>query len=549
MIRFTCPTCQALLTRDDAHAGTKVVCPSCGQRLQVPAAPVNKTLLGEAVTPGNLPRRAIGATAAAVQRPQAVAAPALVPVGNCPGCGQALSVPRNLLGQRFQCPTCQTHLQAPEASPAAPPPTHMETTLLGLVKDTELERPAADVPSHANPGWVSAAPPESARPTTYPGLTDEPRDKNVIFLIAAVLSAVAVAAAVVIAVVLSHGDKEPQKLAAAKEGGQDKRQPAPSAGTPVRDRPPPNTGYKLNRPEPREPARATPAPTPDPARNRETQQPIPSKTPEEKSPPIFEPPAPAAPENPAPPPPSEDADRQKIDALVQTVETGNGQSDGRMKAAEALGNLGDKCNQPRITTALCKLLVEWRRDEEKGKVALAALRKINPLLHGAVILIYRDADPKNRAEGLDKLISLGSDGRPALPVLVGFKEELDKLPLPHTLGERALQAMGAVAADDPAMTERLLQWLRRPSEKYKGAIVLVLPHLKSHKNCVGALLPLLQDYTHPQLQVAVATALGQFGDDAKQDAVKKALEKLTTARNRPVREAATNALDTLWGGK
>src|SRR5437660_12808483 len=38
-IKFNCPRCQAPLEAMSIEAGTKKPCPSCGQRLQVPAAP------------------------------------------------------------------------------------------------------------------------------------------------------------------------------------------------------------------------------------------------------------------------------------------------------------------------------------------------------------------------------------------------------------------------------------------------------------------------------------------------------------------------------
>ncbi len=48
MIRFACPICKTSLQSRDQDSGTKFACPSCGQRLQVPAPPPpNKTVLGE----------------------------------------------------------------------------------------------------------------------------------------------------------------------------------------------------------------------------------------------------------------------------------------------------------------------------------------------------------------------------------------------------------------------------------------------------------------------------------------------------------------------
>lgn len=48
MISYSCPKCKTFLTAIDGDAGSKVQCPKCGQRLQIPRppAPVNKTVLG-----------------------------------------------------------------------------------------------------------------------------------------------------------------------------------------------------------------------------------------------------------------------------------------------------------------------------------------------------------------------------------------------------------------------------------------------------------------------------------------------------------------------
>jgi hypothetical protein len=45
-IRFACPLCKTTYTVEDRDAGTKSECKTCGQRLQVPAKPPAKTILG-----------------------------------------------------------------------------------------------------------------------------------------------------------------------------------------------------------------------------------------------------------------------------------------------------------------------------------------------------------------------------------------------------------------------------------------------------------------------------------------------------------------------
>lgn len=51
MIRFACPRCKTVLERPEHESGTKFACPGCQQRLQVPALPENKTILGNLVLP------------------------------------------------------------------------------------------------------------------------------------------------------------------------------------------------------------------------------------------------------------------------------------------------------------------------------------------------------------------------------------------------------------------------------------------------------------------------------------------------------------------
>ena len=53
MIRYLCPKCRQLLTAKDAEAGAKLSCTQCGQRLQVPTPPPNKTMLGQLDEPAN----------------------------------------------------------------------------------------------------------------------------------------------------------------------------------------------------------------------------------------------------------------------------------------------------------------------------------------------------------------------------------------------------------------------------------------------------------------------------------------------------------------
>jgi hypothetical protein len=49
MIRFACPTCKGIFEAPDHCGGGKVACPGCGQRLQIPLPPRDKTVLAPLV--------------------------------------------------------------------------------------------------------------------------------------------------------------------------------------------------------------------------------------------------------------------------------------------------------------------------------------------------------------------------------------------------------------------------------------------------------------------------------------------------------------------
>ncbi len=64
MIRFSCPACKTAFDAKPVNAGAKFNCTKCGQRLQVPSPPANKTVLGTIepvpLRSGELPEIPIG---------------------------------------------------------------------------------------------------------------------------------------------------------------------------------------------------------------------------------------------------------------------------------------------------------------------------------------------------------------------------------------------------------------------------------------------------------------------------------------------------------
>jgi Zn finger protein HypA/HybF involved in hydrogenase expression len=118
MIAFHCPKCRTSLRRQDQEAGSKIPCPSCGQRLQVPQPPpsdhtvmgelsldaANQTLLGDLApqpSPRNFPQ----------PRP-VLPAPVRTPTASfqfaCPYCQTVITANANNVGKRVACPRCKS---------------------------------------------------------------------------------------------------------------------------------------------------------------------------------------------------------------------------------------------------------------------------------------------------------------------------------------------------------------------------------------------------------------------------------------------------------
>lgn len=119
-IRFACPTCRATLEAPESKGGHKINCPRCQQRLLIPPATRNKTILGEPLPPalsgrrdpkppreespaGNLPAKRIDDD--------------LTHGGACPFCLTVLLVPHDLLGETVLCPKCASPVPTSGGNP------------------------------------------------------------------------------------------------------------------------------------------------------------------------------------------------------------------------------------------------------------------------------------------------------------------------------------------------------------------------------------------------------------------------------------------------
>ena len=133
MIRFLCPRCKAVLDQPENAAGTKLPCPSCGQRLQVPLPPENKTVLGTPlgadvpITPSAVPAALpAGGAAPPPEIPAPVTSSTHVQVRlvmgrehlfwPCPYCQNSVDVPQDLGQVSVRCPHCAKKIEVPYPS-------------------------------------------------------------------------------------------------------------------------------------------------------------------------------------------------------------------------------------------------------------------------------------------------------------------------------------------------------------------------------------------------------------------------------------------------
>jgi DNA-directed RNA polymerase subunit RPC12/RpoP len=109
MVRYLCPMCKKVLTANDAEAGGKLDCPQCGQRLEVPAPPLNKTILGEIQegpeAAGTEPRQGAFATPPPIRSAATENIPTAIPV-DPPGAQDKLGGDGSGIGRLMPCPAC-----------------------------------------------------------------------------------------------------------------------------------------------------------------------------------------------------------------------------------------------------------------------------------------------------------------------------------------------------------------------------------------------------------------------------------------------------------
>jgi DNA-directed RNA polymerase subunit RPC12/RpoP len=149
VIRFTCPTCSAVLNCPDHKAGEKAPCPKCGQRLQVPVPPRPahaKTVLGRLADPpppGPGPDPAGTGIEPEGPTPGRAAGPPTPDTVNvkCPGCGRVIPLRADELDTLIECKRCDTRFvpSGRFGGPAAGP-------ILGRQSEADYAEPEAGSP-------------------------------------------------------------------------------------------------------------------------------------------------------------------------------------------------------------------------------------------------------------------------------------------------------------------------------------------------------------------------------------------------------------------
>jgi DNA-directed RNA polymerase subunit RPC12/RpoP len=111
MIAFACPRCTTRIERHDSESLTKVACPGCGQRLQVPQAPQPEaqTIMG----------KLLPVPAMLTSRKPPEESPAKTIRCVCPHCQAVIKAPPKAAGSRAPCPRCgmKVEIPVPRAEP------------------------------------------------------------------------------------------------------------------------------------------------------------------------------------------------------------------------------------------------------------------------------------------------------------------------------------------------------------------------------------------------------------------------------------------------
>jgi formylglycine-generating enzyme required for sulfatase activity len=219
----------------------------------------------------------------------------------------------------------------------------------------------------------------------------------------------------------------------------------------------------------------------------------------------------------------------------------------RIKAAQALAELGHQAGDAR--QALCDAMLD-ERPAVRTAVSLA-LEKVDGKLQKYVLALVVERNGAFQKEALKGLARLGEDGKPAMSVILAYAAKNAKM---VTFGftsslnsVEVIRALMAIAPDDKRVFSLLVACLQSDNIRRRHAVyasqfeaINALPRTPFQEDSVKLLSSLLRLDEHEQMRAAAATALGEFGADAK--SAVKYLEAAKVDSSSKVREAANAAL-------
>jgi HEAT repeat protein len=239
--------------------------------------------------------------------------------------------------------------------------------------------------------------------------------------------------------------------------------------------------------------------------------------------------------------------RGQVPSLVKQLSSPSPQV--RAMAAEAIGRLGD-AGKP-ASRALCTALAD--PSPLVRSRAAHALEEVNPELFKRVKQLLGDGDLADRMEAVVEIGKMGSEGNPAIPLLVEFRGQLQASvakgqlrtnPEVHLIAT----AIGQAGKEDPQAALILEHWLATdPDAALRGAAARAIPRMKDGPKAVRALLTAARTDPNGAVRVSAITSLGELGPAAKSS--QRFLEQAARDSSPQVRDAAAKALVKIRNGK
>ena len=205
-------------------------------------------------------------------------------------------------------------------------------------------------------------------------------------------------------------------------------------------------------------------------------------------------------------------------------------SSTRIKGARALGELGSKAFS--ASQALCEAMLDLNPSVKEA--ASESLEKVNPNLHAVVLPMIVEGNQVKKMQYIRNLGQLGTDGRPALPLLLIYRQA-------HHGGPDLIRVMAAIAPDDRPLTANFASWITKDKDaKSRVAMAELIPKMAGGKEYVKTLITVIRTDPDNVVKVAAINAIGEFGPDAK--AAESVLRLAKSNSEEAVRNAAARAL-------